>query len=45
MTIVVGHGQKDRAKIIFDDLDNYTSGHIKAIFLRLYHKYLDDVTY
>jgi hypothetical protein len=35
--LVVGHGRKNRAKVIFDDLDRTTSGHIKAIFVRLHH--------
>jgi hypothetical protein len=35
--LVVGHGQKNRAKVIFDDLDRTTNGHIKAIFVRLHH--------
>lgn len=35
--IVVGHGRKNRAKVIFDDLQKTTNGHIKAIFVRLHH--------
>jgi hypothetical protein len=35
--LVVGHGRKNRAKVIFDDLDRTTGGHIKAIFVRLHH--------
>jgi hypothetical protein len=37
--IVVGHGRKNRAKVIFDDLQKTTNGHIKAIFVRLHHLY------
>jgi hypothetical protein len=37
--IVVGHGRKNRAKVIFDDLRKTTNGHIKAIFVRLHHLY------
>ncbi len=35
--IVVGHGRKNRASVILDDASRYTSGHIKALFVRLYH--------
>lgn len=35
--IVLGHGRKNRAKIIFDNENQITSGHIKAIFVRLYN--------
>ena len=35
--LIVGHGRKNRAKVIFDDLERTTSGHIKAIFVRLHH--------
>ena len=42
--IVVGHGRKNRAKVIFDDLHRTTNGHIKAIFVRLYHIYADKHT-
>ncbi len=34
--IVVGHGKHNRAKVVFDDLNQITTGHIKAIFVRLY---------
>jgi hypothetical protein len=34
--IVVGHGKHNRAKVIFDDKNQITSGHIKAIFVRAY---------
>ena len=37
--IVLGHGKKDRAKVIFDDETRITRNHIKAIFVRLYHLY------
>lgn len=39
--IVVGHGKYNRAKVIFDDLSQITNGHIKAIFVRLYHLFGD----
>jgi hypothetical protein len=42
--IVVGHGRKNRAKVIFDDLKKTTNGHIKAIFVRLHHLYADKDT-
>jgi hypothetical protein len=35
--IVVGHGEKKRAKIIFDNINTNTSGHIKSILVRIYH--------
>jgi hypothetical protein len=35
--IVVGHGKHNRARVIFDDAEHTTSGHIKAIFVRAYH--------
>jgi hypothetical protein len=34
--IVVGHGQFNRAKVVFDDINNITRGHIKALYVRLY---------
>ena len=34
--IVVGHGKKGRARIIFDDSNNITKNHIKAFLVRLY---------
>ena len=34
--IVVGHGKHNRAKVIFDDKKQITSGHIKALFVRVY---------
>lgn len=34
--IVVGHGKVNRAKVIFDDSSQITSGHIKALFVRIY---------
>ena len=37
--IVLGHGQRNRAKIIFDNENQITSSHIKAIFVRLYNLY------
>lgn len=35
--IVLGHGKKNRASVIFDDKDNITSNHFKALLVRLYH--------
>lgn len=37
--IVLGHGQKNRAKVIFDNENQITTGHIKAIIVRLYNLY------
>ena len=37
--IVTGHGQFNRAQVIFDDKDHVTKNHIKAIYVRLYHLY------
>ena len=37
--IVLGHGRRNRAKVIFDDETRITRNHIKAIFVRLYHLY------
>ena len=37
--IVVGHGKRNRARVILDNIDRITSGHIKAILVRLYHLY------
>jgi len=37
--VVLGHGKINRAKVIFDDEKQITSGHIKAIFVRLYNLY------
>ena len=34
--IVVGHGKQNRAKIIFDDKNQTTSNHLKALFVRIY---------
>lgn len=36
IAIVVGCGQKNRAKVIFDNENNITRCHIKALFVRLY---------
>lgn len=38
---VVGHGKHNRAKVIFDDSTQITSGHIKALFVRIYHLFGD----
>jgi hypothetical protein len=37
--IVLGHGQKNRSKVIFDDERHITSSHLKALFVRLYNIY------
>lgn len=34
--IVLGHGQRNRARVIFDDRNQITNGHIKALFVRAY---------
>jgi hypothetical protein len=34
--IVVGHGKKNRAEVIFDSAGHITPGHIKALIVRLY---------
>ncbi|MDD2660785.1 MAG: hypothetical protein PHY54_14100 [Methylococcales bacterium] len=34
--IVLGHGKYNRARVIFDDKQQITSGHIKALFVRAY---------
>lgn len=34
--IVVGKGKKNRARVIFDDIDNITRDHVKAMLVRLY---------
>lgn len=35
--IIVGHGKKNRSKVIFDDLNKITTSHLKAFFVRLYN--------
>lgn len=37
--IVLGHGKRNRAKVIFDNENQITRGHIKALFVRLYNLY------
>ena len=37
--IVLGHGQRLRARVILDDLTHSTKNHLKALFVRLYHVY------
>lgn len=37
--IVVGHGKRNRARVIFDDLNQITQGHIKSLFVRIYQLY------
>jgi hypothetical protein len=37
--IVLGHGQRNRSKVIFDNENQITSSHLKALFVRLYHLY------
>ena len=39
--IVLGHGKKNRAKIIFDNENQITSSHLKSIFVRLYQLYAE----
>jgi hypothetical protein len=35
--IVMGHGKKNRAKVIFDNINTITYSHIKSFKVRLYH--------
>ena len=37
--IVCGRGQRNRAKVIFDDENHVTSSHIKCLTVRIYQKY------
>jgi hypothetical protein len=37
--IVLGQGRRNRAKVIFDNFDTITSGHYKALLVRLYKIY------
>lgn len=37
--IVLGHGKKNRSKVIFDNQNQITSSHLKALFVRLYNLY------
>jgi hypothetical protein len=37
--IVLGHGKKNRSKVIFDNQEQITSSHLKALFVRLYRLY------
>jgi hypothetical protein len=37
--IVLGHGKKNRSKVIFDSLSQITSSHLKALFVRLHVLY------
>jgi hypothetical protein len=39
--IVVGHGKKNRAKVIFDDSGIVTQSHLKALLVRLYRIFGD----
>ena len=39
--IVVGHGKKNRAKVIFDDINTITQGHLKAFLIRIYRIFGD----
>jgi len=34
--VVLGHGKKNRAKVIFDNINQITTSHLKALFVRLY---------
>jgi hypothetical protein len=43
--IVAGHGKKNRAKIIFDNTQCTTAGHVKAMLVRLYHLYYQADSY
>jgi len=43
--IVVGHGKQNRAKIIFDDKNQITSGHLKALFVRIYHLFSENAQF
>jgi len=37
--IVLGHGKRNRAKVIFDNENQITTSHLKALFVRLYNLY------
>ncbi len=39
--IVVGQGRKNRAKLIFDNIDKITQGHYKALLVRIYRLFGD----
>jgi len=39
--IVVGHGKKNRARVILDSEEAITPSHLKAIFVRLHHLFPD----
>lgn len=41
--LIIGHGRQNRAKVIFDDINRVTTGHIKALFVRLYRLFGDGV--
>ncbi|MCC7306722.1 MAG: hypothetical protein IT173_04100 [Acidobacteria bacterium] len=36
IAIVVGHGKRNRAAVIFDDLNRKTPAHLKALLVRIY---------
>ena len=40
--IVVGHGKQNRAKIIFDDINQITANHLKSLFVRIYRLFSDN---
>src|SRR6059058_939858 len=40
--IIVGHGKKNRAQVIFDSETSATSGHIKALMVRLHLRFASD---
>jgi len=40
--IVVGHGKQNRAKIIFDDINQITSNHLKSLFVRIYRLFSEN---
>ncbi len=39
--IVLGHGKKNRAKVILDNVNHITRNHLKALFVRLYNLFGD----
>ena len=43
--IVLGHGKKNRAKVIFDNINTITYSHIKSFKVRLYHLFKPENEY
>lgn len=41
IAIVVGHGKRNRATVIFDDLNRKTPAHLKALLVRIYRLFYD----